>query len=100
MSDICLTLLCPIAHQEHLIDHLLLASEVQVFASSNGAAHGLHPRELSASEQVLGQARVVQITALVSKADSETVLAALKHKFAGTGLRYWLLPVIEAGEIL
>ena len=53
MSDICLTLLCPIAHQEHLIDHLLLASEVQVFASSNGGAR-LTPTRTCASEQVLG----------------------------------------------
>ena len=36
MSDICLTLLCPIAHQEHLIDHLLLATEFRYVASSNG----------------------------------------------------------------
>lgn len=100
MSNVCLTLLCPVAHREHLIDLLLLNPEVQVFTSTNVAVHGLPHQGLSASEQVLGQATAVQITALVSEENSTRVIANLKQELPGIGLRYWLSPVTETGEIL
>ena len=98
MSDLCLTLLCPPALEERVLDALLMTPEIAVFTSTPAAAHGLSHARLNANEQVLGLAVMTQIQALLMQADRDCVLAGLKQKFAGTGLHYWLTPVIEAGE--
>jgi hypothetical protein len=98
MSDLCLTLLCPPALEERVLDTLLMIPEIVLFSSSRAAVHGVHPERLSASEQVLGLAVMTQIQALLHEADRTRLLARLKDSFAGTGLRYWLTPVIETGE--
>ncbi|PIX96945.1 MAG: hypothetical protein CO126_06950 [Hydrogenophilales bacterium CG_4_9_14_3_um_filter_63_34] len=35
----------------------------------------------------------------VPAADKTALLEVLRRQFAGAGLRYWVTPVIEAGEI-
>lgn len=99
MPDLCLTLLCPPAQEERVLDMLLMTPEITVFTSSRAAAHGLHPSRLSAGEQVLGLAVMTQVQALLSGPGQDAVLAELKRKLAGSGLRYWLTPLIESGEL-
>lgn len=98
MSELCLTLLCPPALEERVLDALLMTPEIAVFTSAPAAAHGLGHARLNANEQVLGLAVMTQVQALLTEADRAGVLAALKAGFAGSGLRYWLTPVVEAGE--
>lgn len=99
MSELCLTLLCPPAMEERVLDLLLMTPEITVFTSSPSAAHGLHPSRLSAGEQVLGLAVMTQVQALLGGPERDAVLAELKRKLAGSGLRYWLTPVLESGEL-
>lgn len=99
MPELCLTLLCPTTLEEKLLDALLMTPEIAVFTSTPTAAHGLAGGRLSAAEQVLGRALVTQVQALLMLENRETVLSALREQFAGTGLRYWITPVITAGEI-
>lgn len=98
MPELCLTLLCPPAQEERVLDMLLMTPAVRVFTSSRSAAHGLHHSRLDAGEQVLGLAVMTQVQVLLSQTDQAGVLADLKMKLAGSGLRYWLTPVIESGE--
>ena len=65
MVELCLTLLCPPALEEKLLDLLLLAPEAAVFTSAPTAAHGLAFGRLSATEQVLGRALATQIQVLL-----------------------------------
>lgn len=99
MSELCLTLLCPTTLEEKLLDALLMTPEISVFTSTPTAAHGLATGRLSAAEQVLGRALVTQVQALLMLNDREDVLSSIREQFAGTGLRYWITPVIETGEI-
>lgn len=98
MPELCLTLLCPPALEERVLDTLLLMPEVPVFTSTATAAHGLGHERLSAAEQVLGLAAMTQVQVFLDETERAGVLAALRRDFAGGGLRYWLTPVIEAGE--
>lgn len=98
MADLCLTLLCAPAHEERLLDALLLMPEVSLFTSSAAAAHGLSHARLNASEQVLGLGVMSQVQVTLADAQRGPVLAALRLAFAGSGLRYWLTPIVEAGE--
>lgn len=98
MADLCLTLLCPPAQEERLLDALLLMPELSLFTSSAAAAHGLTHARLNDSEQVLGLGIMTQVQVLLVAAQREPVLAALRRSFAGSGVRYWLTPIIEVGE--
>jgi hypothetical protein len=99
MSEFCLTLLCPPAMEERVLDMLLMTPQISVFTSAPAAAHGLHPSRLDAGEQVLGLAVMTQVQALLGGPERDAVLVELKRKLAGSGLRYWLTPVIESGEL-
>lgn len=99
MSELCLTLLCPPAIEEKLLDLLLLSTTPMVFTSTPTAAHGLAHEYLDQTEQVLGRARATRVQVIFAAADKAALLEALHREFAGAGLRYWVTPLIETGEI-
>ncbi len=99
MSELCLTLLCPPAIEEKLLDLLLMLPGRTVFTSTATAAHGLTHENLDQTEQVLGRAHATEIQVIFAAADKAALLEALRREFAGAGLRYWVTTVVEAGEI-
>ena len=98
MPELCVTLLCPPAIEENLLDLLLMSSATSVFTSTPTAAHGVDHGRLSPMEQVLGRAHAVQVQVIVPEADKAPLLDALREQFSKTGLRYWVTPILEAGE--
>ncbi len=99
MSELCLTLLCPPAVEEKLLDLLLLSPNATVFTSTATAAHGLAHENLDQMEQVLGRANTTEVQVIFAAADKAALLEVLRQQFAGAGLRYWVTTVVEAGEI-
>lgn len=99
MSELCLTLLCPPAIEEKLVDLLLMLPKATVFTSTRTAAHGLAHEYLDQAELVLGRARATKIEVLFGADDKTALLEVLGRQFSGTGLRYWVMTVVEAGEI-
>ena len=99
MSELCLTLLCPPAIEEKLLDFLLMSSDTTVFTSTPTAAHGLAHKYLDKEEQVLGRARATEVQVVFAAADKVALLDALHQQFSGAGLRYWVTMVVEAGDI-
>lgn len=99
MSELCLTLLCPPAVEEKLLDLLLMSPNATVFTSAPTAAHGLVFGTLNQTEQVLGRALATQVQVIFSDTDKASLLGNIQQQFAGAGLRYWVTTVVEAGEI-
>lgn len=99
MSEFCLTLLCPPTVEEKLLDLLLMLPAAAIFTTTPTAAHGLDHESLDQTEQVLGRARATAVQVIFAASDKAELLEAVRRQFAGTGLRYWLTPVVEAGEI-
>ncbi len=99
MSELCLTLLCPLALEEKLLDLLLMSPNAPVFTSAPTAAHGLAVGKLSQAEQVLGRALATEVQVIFAASDKEALLDDIRRQFAGTGLRYWVTAVVETGEI-
>ena len=99
MSELCLTLLCPPAVEEKLLDLLLLSPHTAVFTSTPTAAHGQALGGFDQTEQVLGRAFATQVQLVISDAARQPLLDSLRAQFTGAGLRYWIIPVNEAGEI-
>ena len=98
MSELCLTLLCPPAVEERLLDLLLLSPHAAMFTSTAIAVHDIRFGALSQMEQVLGQAHATQIQVLCSAEDKAALLEQVGAQFIGAGLRYWVTPLIEMGE--
>ncbi|MHB8938626.1 MAG: DUF3240 family protein [Thiobacillus sp.] len=99
MSELCLTLICPPAVEEKLLDLLLLSPNVTFFTSTATAAHGMAHEDLDQTEQVLGRARATKIQVIFAAADKAALLDAIRQQFSGAGLRYWVTTVAETGEI-
>jgi Protein of unknown function (DUF3240) len=99
MSELCLTVLCPPAAEEKLLDLLLLRPGVAVLTSIPAAAYGQGYGCLSQAEQVLGHAFATQVQVIVSIAEKQTLLDSLRTELAGAGLRFWLTPIIERGDV-
>ncbi len=99
MSELCLTLVCPPAVEERVLDLLLLTPTVTFFTSTPIAAHGMPHEAMDQTEQVLGRARVTEIQVILAADDKAVLLDAIRQQFAGAGLRYWVTTVAEAGVI-
>jgi hypothetical protein len=98
MADACLTLICPPAIEEKLLDTLLERAGSEVFTSTPTHSHGSAPGRLSAHEQVMGRSRAVQVQVLLTRAELDALREVLHAEFRATGLRYWVTQVVEEGE--
>ena len=67
--------------------------------SMQATAHGLAFGSLNQTEQVLGRAFATQVQVVIPHTDRQALLGDIQEQFAGAGLRYWITPVIESGEI-
>lgn len=98
MADCSLTLICPPAIEEKLLDILLERMGNEIFTSTPTHSHGSAPGALSAHEQVMGRSRAVQVQVLLTGAELDALREVLHTEFAGTGLRYWITAVVEEGD--
>lgn len=99
MAELCLHLLCPASLEEKVLDLLLMHPDLVLFTSTRTAAHDGAFGELSANEQVLGRALATEIQVLLRAGGKAPLLEAVRKELAGAGLRYWIVPVTEAGDI-
>ena len=98
MADFCLTLICPPTVEEKLLDVLLAHGGSDVFTSTPTHSHGSGQQRLSATEQVMGRSRAMQVNVLLASDQLASLREMLQRDFAGTGLRYWATPVAFDGE--
>jgi hypothetical protein len=97
MSDFNCSILCSPAVEEKLLDRLLVAFAGDVFTSTPTFSHGVAHNALSTTERVLGRARATMVQVLLRQDEWPALKTLLVGEFAGTGLRYWLTPVLEEG---
>ena len=98
MADYHLSLVCPLAAEERLLDALLASAGV-VFTSTPVHSHGGAQARLTATEQVMGRSRAVHVEVLLTEEDLGRLRELLQREFAGSGLRYWVSPVAFAGDL-
>ena len=98
MADYCLTLVCPPNVEEKLLDALLTNAGSEVFTSTPTYSHGSGLERLSATEQVMGRSRAIQVSVLLTTAELGELRQLLTQEFAGTGLRWWASPLAFDGE--
>jgi hypothetical protein len=93
------TLNIPPSLEEMMVDSLLMLETEHGFSSFPVSAHHHDNKGLSLAEQVTGRQKRIRFQMYVSVEDLPVLLAQLRQDFSGSGIQYWVLPVIESGVI-
>ena len=99
MADVLLHLIVPVALEDALAEWLLEREDVPGFSSLPVAGHGSSEHSMTLAEQVAGRSRRVLFLLQLPQPVADEVLAGLGRAFAGTGLHWWLVPVLAAGRL-
>ncbi|MCK4841405.1 MAG: DUF3240 family protein [Methylococcales bacterium] len=98
-EEFLMTINVPPSIEEAIVDCLLTFEAEHGFSSFPVSAHDHINESLSISEQVTGRQRKIRFQMYVAKQDLPMLLDRLKIDFSGSGIQYWILPVIEKGTI-
>ncbi len=85
--------------EEAMVDCLLTFETAQGFSSFPVSAHDHRNQGLSSAEQVTGRQRKIRFQMYIDKAHLPALLTKIKADFTGTGLHYWIVPVLEHGAL-
>lgn len=85
--------------EEAMVDCLLTFEYEDGFSSFPVNAHDHRNEGLSLAEQVSGRQRKIRFQMYVPQEDVQLLLDRLKSEFPGSGIHYWVLPVIDSGYI-
>ena len=83
--------------EEAFVDCLLTFEAEQGFSSFPIRAHDHKNQNLSISEQVTGRQDQIRFQMYIPQQALEELINTLKTEFSGSGVNYWVLPVIEQG---
>lgn len=89
----------PPSLEEAMVDCLLTIESSQGFSSFPVNAHDHRNKGLSLAEQVSGRQRKIRFQMYVDKKNIAELLSRLNAEFAGSGIHYWVIPILEHGEI-
>lgn len=87
------------ALEDAIVDFLLTFETAQGFSSFAVNAHDHRNEGLALAEQVTGRQRKIRFQMYIDKLHVATMINKLKAEFPNSGLHYWVMPVLEHGEI-
>ena len=100
MDDYCLLNLVVTPEVEDAVsDWLLEYPAVAGFSTYPISGHGSSEHAMSLAEQVAGRRRQLLFQLYLPCAKCRVLLSDLRNKFHGSGMHYWLTPVLEAGHL-
>jgi len=98
-KEYLVTLNIPPSLEELMVDSLLMFEEDHGFSSFPVNAHHHINKGLSLAEQVTGRQKRIRFQMYVPAEELPALLEQLRRDFSGSGIQYWVLPVIENGVI-
>ncbi|MDD5267358.1 MAG: DUF3240 family protein [Methylococcales bacterium] len=98
-KEYLVTLNIPPGIEELMVDSLLMFEEDHGFSSFPVNAHHHINKGLSLAEQVTGRQKRIRFQMYVPVEELPRLLEQLRRDFSGSGIQYWVLPVIENGVI-
>jgi len=98
MNQTLLTLVCAPSIERIVVDWLLEQSEITGFTSLEAYGHGSDPEKLNVTEQVEGRKKQVVFHIHMELDSAHKSIQRLKEDLKGTGIHYWLAPMIDAGR--
>lgn len=85
--------------EEPIADWLMEQHPDIGFTSVASHGHGADHSILSAVEQVTGKQRRVEIQLIIPAQLVDELLRGLQAQFTNADVHYWVMPVIESGEL-
>lgn len=100
MSKNCLlNLVVSPAVEDMVTDWLLTRESVSGFSTYPISGHGSSEHAMSLAEQVAGKRRQVLFQLLLSQTLADALIEQIQRDFRGSGMHYWLVPVLESGHL-
>ena len=98
-NEYLVTLNIPPSLEEMLVDQLLLLETEHGFSSFQVYAHHYDNKGLSLAEQVTGRQKRTRFQMYIPEQELPSLLAQLRLDYKGSGIQYWVMPVIDSGVI-
>jgi hypothetical protein len=98
-KEYLVTINIPPSLEELMVDSLLMFEEDHGFSSFPVSGHHHINKGLSLAEQVTGRQKRIRFQMYVPVEKLPALLEQLRLNFSGSGIQYWVLPVIENGVI-
>ena len=98
-SKLLLSLVISPQVEDTVVDWLLEQEAISGFTSLQVSGHGTSPYSMNLAEQVAGRRRQVMFQSYLTDAHAVVVIKGLEETFAGSGMHYWLTPVITSGHL-
>ncbi len=98
-NEYLVTLNVPLSLEEAIVDCLLTLESEHGFCSFPVNSHDHKNEGLSLAEQVSGRQEKIRFQMYVPEQRLAALLDQLRAEFSGSGIRYWVLPVVENGVI-
>lgn len=98
-QEYLVTLNVPPSLEEAVVDFLLVLESEHGFSTLTVNSHHHQNQGLSLAEQVSGRQKRIRFQLYVDAASLPHFLNELKQQLAGSGIQYWVLPVVEKGVI-
>lgn len=98
-QEYLVTINVPPLLEEGVVDCLLAIESADSFSSLTVNAHTSHHEHMSLAEQVVGTQRQIRFQMYIPEQRLNSVIDALKRDFSGSGIHYWVMPVLDSGYI-
>lgn len=85
--------------EDAIVDLLLEAEMVSGFTSYAINGHGSSIHSMTAAEQVAGRQRKILFQTHLQQQNLLALLDQLAAGFKGSGMHYWVTPLIETGQL-
>ncbi|MEE9342328.1 MAG: DUF3240 family protein [Gammaproteobacteria bacterium] len=99
MERCLLAMIVPPSIESAVIDWLLERDDIDGFTRLPVDGHGVSVHAMTIAEQVAGRKKQVLIQMHLPEPVARDILASVEKIFSGSGMHYWLLPVLSAGHI-
>lgn len=98
-QEYLVTINVPPILEEAVVDCLLAIESADGFSSLVVNAHTNEHHALSLAEQVAGRKTQIRFQMYVPEQQLNVLIDQLKNYFSGSGIHYWVMPVMESGTI-
>ena len=99
MTQVLLSLTCPPSLERTITDWLLEQEDLTGFTSMHANGHGSDPESLNLIEQVQGSKKQIMFQIHMTSERAKKVITDLKQDLKDANIHYWLIPVLESGNL-
>ncbi|OQK15236.1 hypothetical protein AU255_18940 [Methyloprofundus sedimenti] len=98
-QEYLVTINVPPLLEEAVVDCLLAIESADGFSSLTVNAHVSDHEHLSLAEQVAGRQTQIRFQMYIPERQLSGLIDVLKRDFSGSGIHYWVMPVLESDYI-